>query len=87
MRREALKVKSKPFTPAVTRQALHSWKALNNLLRTCTEKEATGLLRAEQVGRQRRWILLRIYGRYNELRIRREKLEIIQAFIARRLEQ
>jgi hypothetical protein len=58
-------------------EILSSWVYLNNTLRKATEDEAKSLLDAEKSGRKRATVLLRIYGRYNQLRGERERRELL----------
>ena len=71
--------KSRPkVTPSDLRRALSDWLLLNHVLRCCTERQALQLLRREQRGRNRLLFLLRVFGRYNVLRIQRERAELLR---------
>lgn len=56
---------------------LESWAALNKGISKLNEQEAKALLDAERKGQQRHSFLLRIYGRYNTLRTKRERKELL----------
>jgi hypothetical protein len=58
-------------------EALSTWTALNDFLRTATEDEAFEMLRLERGGKRRIQYLLRIYSRYNHTRATREREEIL----------
>ena len=61
-----------------TAQALSSWSVLNLTLRTMDAEPALlALLKAEQKGKRRLMFLLRIHSRYNLLRARRERAELL----------
>jgi hypothetical protein len=57
-------------------EALSNWLNMNNALRTATEEECFKLLLHEKENRQRLAFMLRIYGRYNQLRAQRERMEL-----------
>lgn len=57
--------------------ALANWPGLNEALRAATEEEAAALLRAERGGKRRVQYLMRIHGRFNRERARRERAELL----------
>lgn len=57
---------------------LKNWEAVNIFMLSATEKEAAQLLEAEKVGAARLSVLMRIYGRFNKLRTRRERSELLK---------
>ena len=56
---------------------LGSWAALNTGVKKLTETQAKALLDAERNWAKRQSFLLRIYGRYNTLRTKRERKELM----------
>lgn len=58
---------------------LQSWETVNSFLRTATakdEEQVKRLFRAEQRGRARVQVLLRLYSKSSKLRMQRERKEI-----------
>lgn len=60
-------------------EAVSSWPAFNDFLREATEEEALRLMELERLGRARLQFLLRAYSRYNAMRARRERRELLAA--------
>jgi len=60
-------------------KALQNWPSLNDALRSATKTEALELLVFEQAGQRRVQYLLRIYGRYNLLRAKEERAELLKS--------
>lgn len=60
-----------------TTAALSNWAGLNDALRAATEAEAAALLKKEQAGKARVQYLLRIHGRFNRERARREREQLL----------
>ena len=58
-------------------EVLSTWVTLNNALRNATEAECSSLLAHEKANRKRTTVLLRVYGRFNQLRGERERRELI----------
>ena len=57
---------------------MRSWTELNDKLREATEKDCADMLTKEKKTKSPRLqFLLRIYGRFNKLRTRRERRELI----------
>jgi hypothetical protein len=54
-----------------------SIRAINEAMRTCTEKEALKLMEKERAGENRVRVLIRIHSRMNKLRADRERKEIM----------
>lgn len=63
---------SKPET-----NPLSSWVAMNEALKTLSEKDCWKLLENEKKGQKRAQFLLRIHGRANKLRAERERRELL----------
>lgn len=63
---------SKPET-----NPLSSWVAMNEALKTLSEKDCWKLLESEKKGSKRAQFLLRIHGRANKLRAERERRELL----------
>lgn len=63
---------SKPET-----NPLSSWVAMNEALKTLSEKDCWKLLETEKKGGKRAQFLLRIHGRANKLRAERERRELL----------
>lgn len=61
----------KPQKPTI--QALETWSALNDALRTAGEKACERLLVHEAKGKNRPTFLLRIHSRLNRVRRERER--------------
>jgi hypothetical protein len=59
-------------------RVLSNWSRLNAALLNMTEEQAKQLLDAELAGQSRRAVLLRIYGRFNSKRARRERRELLR---------
>jgi hypothetical protein len=59
------------------KNALDNWVAINEAMRTCTEKEALKLMEKERAGENRVRVLIRIHSRMNKLRADRERREIM----------
>lgn len=55
---------------------LVDWGTLNKHIQTLTEKECAALLEREKNGDNRLSFVLRIYGRLNKLRNKRERKEL-----------
>lgn len=69
--------KKKPAQSPVTRRdALTTWKDLNDFLRACSETDAKTLLLREKQGSARKQFLARIHARINRLRRVRERAEL-----------
>ena len=64
---------SKPTTT----NPLRSWVAMNEALKTLSEKDCWKLLEQEKKGQQRAQFMLRIHGRANKLRAARERRELL----------
>ncbi len=64
------------------KEALRYWTPLQPVLMQCNEQQTLQLLRAEQEGKARHWMLSRIFGHYDKLRNHRERLELLQAVAA-----
>ena len=60
-----------------TKEVLSNWVAINEAMRTCSEKEALKLMGKERAGENRTRVLLRIHSRMNKLRADRERREIM----------
>lgn len=58
-------------------KVLANWADLNAHLGTCDEAQCWALLAAEKQGKARIQFLLRIYGRANKLRTKRERQDLI----------
>lgn len=58
--------------------ALAKWLELNKYLKTATEQQCSALLDEELCGKSRLQFILRIYGRFNSLRTRRERRELAE---------
>lgn len=58
-------------------QLLLNWTTLNDALRNIGEKKCRQLLDREKSNRRRVAFLLRIYGKYNQLRCDRERRELL----------
>lgn len=58
-------------------EALATWLALNEALRTYSEEDCWKLLAAEQADKRRPNYLLRIFSRANKLRTDRERAELL----------
>lgn len=56
---------------------LDNWIGLNKGLKQLNEEEAKELLEVERKGQKRQSYLLRIYGRYNTLRTKRERKQLM----------
>ena len=50
------------------KEALRYWTPLQPVLKQCNEQQTLQLLRAEQQGKKRHWMLRRIFGHYDKLR-------------------
>lgn len=70
-------------SPAFSPMKPRTWKELNNVLLTATEKVCADLLAAELAGPARRTCLLRIHGRLDKLRRARERVELLKQAIGR----
>lgn len=57
-------------------EVLKNWGSVNDFMPNANEEEAFKLLEAEKKGANRLSILLRLYGRYNKQRTRRERSEL-----------
>lgn len=55
-----------------------TWLELQDKLAKAKEKDCLTLLEAEKTGKQRVQYLLRIYGRFNVLRTKRERTELLK---------
>ena len=72
--------KTKPYnniTPL--KDALASWPACNEFLRTATELEAANMLKMEKAGKKRVQYMMRIFSRFNSERANRERREMFGA--------
>ena len=58
---------------------LESWVELNKHINKLKEQDILDLIEAEKVGSSRSGFLTRLHGRYNKLRVRRERGEILGA--------
>lgn len=56
--------------------ALRDWASLNKFLKTASETDAAEALKAELVGKARLQFIDRLFGRFNILRGRRERLNV-----------
>lgn len=56
---------------------LSNWASLNEYLRDATEQQASVLLSKEKAGKRRVQYLMRIHGRLNRERARREREELL----------
>lgn len=74
---------AKPLSNATVRQALRHWGHLQPVLMKCNERQSLQLLKAEQGGKARHWMLRRIGGHYYKLKHERERFEMLQ-FIAKK---
>lgn len=57
-------------------ESLHSWRTLNEALRSCDEATAGSMLSAERKGKARLQFMLRIHGAYSKRRYERERQEL-----------
>jgi hypothetical protein len=71
-----MRVTQKQVNKAILDEALSSWEALNNLMKTAQEELCQVLLKAELAGRRRLMFVLRIYSRLNRVRAARERQEL-----------
>lgn len=67
----------KPFKD-LKESVLRNWQSLSELISTLTEEECWDLLKEERAGLRRIQFMLRLYGRANKLRGKRERSEIFQ---------
>jgi uncharacterized protein YbgA (DUF1722 family) len=58
-------------------RVLANWTALNDALRTIDEKRCRQLLEREKNNKRRVAFLMRIYGKFNQLRCDRERRELL----------
>jgi len=58
--------------------ALVDWRTLNSIIVDATEEECMALIIEERKAANRKNVLLRIHSRYNMLRRRRERVEIMK---------
>jgi hypothetical protein len=70
-------VSKKPFKD-LKESVLRNWQSLSELISTLTEEECWDLLKEERAGLRRIQFMLRLYGRANKLRGKRERSEIFQ---------
>jgi hypothetical protein len=55
-----------------------TWRELNHVLATKTEREVQAMLDIEIAGPRRVVVLERLHQRYNTLRVTRERLELLR---------
>ena len=55
----------------------YTWRSLNTLLHTLPEEEVLGLLEEEKVGAKRAMVLIRLHQRYSQLRMIRERKDLL----------
>ncbi len=60
-----------------------NWTELNRALLTASEEGCAALLATELAGPRRVAFLLRIHGRFNKLRARREREELLKEGVPR----
>lgn len=53
-----------------------TWRDLNRHLQTISEEDCLALLREEQRGKRRQSYVMRLYGRYTQLREQRERADL-----------
>lgn len=58
-------------------QALLNWTTLNAALKEIDEKKCRQLLEREKTNKRRVAFLMRIYGKFNQLRCDRERRELL----------
>lgn len=71
--------KINPNNVTKLKDALATWPACNDFLRTATELEAANMLKMEKAGKQRTQYLMRIYSRFNSERANRERRELFSS--------
>lgn len=55
----------------------YTWRSLNTILHTLPEEEVLGLLEEEKVGAKRAMVLTRLHQRYSQLRMIRERKDLL----------
>lgn len=60
-----------------SKQALHSWITLNNVLNQLSEDQVKSMLEYELQHENRKTFLERLHQRYNTLRVMRERKEML----------
>ena len=62
---------------SINEYMLDNWVTLNSVVMDLEEAQVKALLDLEREGQRRPAFLLRLYGRYNTLRTRRERSELL----------
>lgn len=55
----------------------YTWRSLNTILHTLPEEEVLELLEEEKVGAKRAMVLTRLHQRYSQLRMIRERKDLL----------
>lgn len=67
-----------PDSKVNAEDVLQNWASLNNAMPALSEDQCWVLLEAERAGHRRTQFLLRLYGRANKLRGKRERLDLFK---------
>jgi hypothetical protein len=68
----------KELTAGEVEALLKDWRGLNTALLTLPTEQVLQLLRVEVEGRHRPQVVLRLFGRYNRLRVMEEREKLMQ---------